>query len=98
MYCNAELQQQKGLTKTYLGCQVMVQLRLMPDPNQRQLLLNRRPCPCLCCAPVVLRLVNVRLQGESEQRTALMAFTFGVVFLLQRRQWKWGGNVSPLQK
>lgn len=76
----------------------MVQLHLMPDPNQQQLLLNRRPCPCICFAPVVLHLVNGRLQGEPDQLTVLMAFTFGVFFLLQRRQWKWGGNVSPFQK
>lgn len=66
----------------------MVQLYLRPDPNQQQLLLNRRPCPRICFAPVALRLVNVRLQGESDQLTMLMAFTFGVVYLLRRRQWR----------
>lgn len=97
-YCKAELQQQKVLTKTCLGCQVMVQLHLMPDPNRQQILLKRRPCPCICFAPVVLCLVNVTLQGESDQLTVLKAITFGDGFLLQRRQWKWGSAVSPSQK
>lgn len=49
-------------------------------------------------ALLLLWLVSVRLQGVSDQPTVLMAFTFGVVFSLQRRQWKWGGDVSPFQK
>lgn len=70
----------------------------MPDPNQQQQLLERRPCPCICFAPVGLYLVNVRLQGESDQLTMLMAITFGVVFLLQRRQWKRGRQCQPLSE
>lgn len=52
----------------------------------------------LVLALLLLCLVSVRLQGKPDQPTVLVAFTFWVVFSLQRRQWKWGGNVSPFQK
>lgn len=43
----------KAYPKHVMACQVMVQLQFMPDPNQRQLLLSRGPCPYIWFAPVM---------------------------------------------
>lgn len=50
MYCKAEPQQQQGLIKMCFGCQVMVQLHLMPDPKQAAAVEQETLSLCLLCS------------------------------------------------